>query len=154
VNHHHLPLKNGRALVAVAGGVAVAVAGVFACTLPLDVPTPTIQAPSFQFIERPRLQTAMWRLADDVTALELMLHHSEGEVERAEVVRILDDMESAAATISAPGQQTNHPRIDQELPRFLLDLAAAREAASRDPPVYRPAEELSSACVRCHSARR
>lgn len=132
--------------------IVVVVAAVAACTLPLPVPAPTLQAPSFQYIERPRLKTAMWRLADGVTALERLLR-TDGEVPRDDVLQVLDEMQSAASTVSAPGQQTNHPRIDQELPRFLLELAQARASVARDPPVYAAALDVSQACVRCHSQR-
>ncbi|MDP2341875.1 MAG: hypothetical protein Q8O67_13030 [Deltaproteobacteria bacterium] len=132
--------------------VAVVVVVVDGCTLPLAVPTPTLQAPSFQYIERPRLQSAMWRLADNITALELLLQPG-GEISRDAVLQVLDDMQSTASTVSAPGQTTNHPRLDRELPRFLLDLAIAREAVARDPPAYAAAAALPTACARCHSAR-
>lgn len=133
--------------------LAAVVVVVVGCTLPLSVPTPTLQAPSFQYIERPRLQTAMWRLADNVTALELLLQPGGDEISRDAVLQVLDDMQSNASTVSAPGQTTNHPRIDRELPRFLLDLAMAREAVARDPPAYAAAAALPTACARCHSAR-
>ena len=124
------------------------------CALPLPVRALTY-APSFQYIERPRLKTAMWKLADGVTALEMLLRTSSAdEVIRDDILQVLDDMQAAASTISAPGQQTNHPRIDQELPRFQLEIAQARAAAAREPPLYAPALDLSSACVRCHSGRR
>ena len=66
----------------------------------------------------------------------------------------LCDMRDAASTVSAPGQTTNHPRLDQEMPRFLLDLAAAREAAAASPPQLAPARALSSTCLRCHRTPR
>ncbi len=132
--------------------VGILVGGVSpGCSLPLAVPTPTLQAPSFQYIERPRLQSAMWTFADSVTALDHLLGpEAEGEVPQQQVIDILEGMEVAAATVSAPGQATNHPRLDQELQGFQLDIAAARAAAAATPPDYRRAAAVPLACLRCH----
>lgn len=123
----------------------------------LAIPTPTLQAPGFQYIEHKRIESAMWRLADDVTNLDLLLEHPEDKdapVDVERVVGLIDDMSEAASTLSSPGQATNHPRLDKELPRFLLDLAAAREAAAATPTRLEPARSLSSACLRCHRSQR
>ena len=128
-----------------------------ACTLPLAIPTPTLQAPGFQYIEHKRIESAMWRLADDVTNLDLLLDHPDDKdapVDVERIVGLIDDMSAAASTLSSPGQATNHPRLDRELPRFLLDLAAAREAAAATPTRLEPARSLSSACLRCHRSQR
>lgn len=135
---------------AVFGSLCCAV--VAACSLPLPPPSPLLPAPPFQYIARPRLQSAMWRLADGVTAVDHLL--DEAPPDAAGVLAALDDMQAAVATLSSPGQQTNHPRLDQELPRFALEIAAARDDAARDPPQYAGARALSSSCLRCHGGDR
>lgn len=144
--------------------VVAGVAGFFAAACADVVPVPTLQTTGYQFIGHHRIEDAMGRLADDVTALDLLLGHDEVSAEggtltadadrAARAVTLIDDMRDAASSVSAPGQTTNHPRLDQEMPRFLLDLAAAREAAAASPPQLAPARALSSTCLRCHRTPR
>ena len=71
--------------------IALAVVAGAACSLPLTLPAPTMQAPGFQYVERPRLQSAMWTLADCVTALDHLLGpEMEAEVPQQQVIAILE----------------------------------------------------------------
>ena len=123
------------------------------CALPLPVRALTY-APSFQYIEPARLREAMWRMAEDVNALDAVMRPQvDADIPQAEVVRLLDDIREAASKITAPGQTTNHPMLDRNLQSFLIDIALAREAAARTPPSYFLTGSVTGSCLNCHARR-
>jgi len=109
--------------------------------------------PSFEFVERRRLESAMWQLAWDVQRLDRTLRQSSAdsaEQQRA-VTGILEEMERAASGIATPGRVTQHPMLNRNLPRFREQLRRARVDVERDPPNYFTATTLVGSCTTCHS---
>ena len=66
-----------------------------------------------------------------------------------DVLGHLTAMELAAAQLDGPGRAT-HPLIDQNLPAFRRDIAAAKAAAAADPPDYFLAGSVVGSCRYCH----
>lgn len=86
-----------------------------------------------------------WRLD------ELMRLSERGvEPSQAEVVRLLQAMERVAASLGPGDWPSNHARVSRNLERFRADVAAARQAAERDPPSYYRAGVVTGACSQCH----
>ena len=108
--------------------------------------------PSFRYIPREELRSAMWRLADGSARLDRLMRASAGGDEALQgwVIRELQGMESAAAELGPEGWPSNHPRVSRHIDRFRQDLADARHAAELDPPGYFLAGSVSGACMHCH----
>lgn len=148
---HRLSRVAAACAAVVCAAVVCVVVAASGCSLPLPPPSPLQPAPPFHYLPRDTLQSAMWTLADNVTTLDHLL--DDGAAPQADVVAALDGMQHAVSTLGAPGTATNHPLLDRELPRFALDIAAARRDAAATPPSYLLARSLSSACLRCHGGR-
>jgi cytochrome c553 len=67
-----------------------------------------------------------------------------------EIARLLVSMEGATDRLGSSGTRTNHPLIDEHRAQFRADLEAARRGVLAKPPSYRLAEDVSTACMRCH----
>jgi hypothetical protein len=109
-------------------------------------------APSFNYVTDQQLSSAMWQLASGVTSLERILSPERvltGE-SRLDVIRILERMDAAAATLGPAGWPSNHPRITQEIGNFREQLALAKRAVEAEPPSYYRAGTISGACLACH----
>ena len=140
---------------------------VTACALQSDFRAFTY-GPSFAYIEKEQVQKTMWRLGDDVAALDQLMDDEASEVagggsadggtagnpgRQAEVVRLIEDMQAAAAQISTTAETTNHPKLDRNLKSFQMELALARDAAAKTPPRYFRAGAISGSCLACHAGR-
>jgi len=113
-------------------------------------PASSIPAAPLHFIEDGRLSSTMQRLANDIIELD---HVMRVEPRRQQdVLAVLDDVQGAVAKISSPGQSTNHPRLDEELERFALDVANVRAEVASDPPGYAGVQAVPTMCLRCHDA--
>ncbi len=102
--------------------------------------------PSFNYIERGQLRSKMWRLAKDVRALNEAMNSTSAE----EINTILSRMELEALDLQKAGQKTNHPKLDENLDRFVAQVVGARKAAQAEPPNYFLAGTISGACMSCH----
>jgi hypothetical protein len=109
--------------------------------------------PSFEFVERKHLESAMWQLAWDVQRLDHSLREPSGDpAEQQRVVaELLKEMEVAANGIATPGRITQHPLLNRNLPRFREQLRRARMDVERKPPNYFTATTLVGSCTTCHS---
>ncbi len=109
-------------------------------------------APEFNYITDSQLQSAMWQLAAGTSSLDKLLATGVPVTleERQSVIRILQNMETAAASLGPDGWPSNHPRIAQNIGRFREQLAGARRNVQLDPPSYYLAGTISGACHACH----
>jgi hypothetical protein len=124
-----------------------------ACSTAKTVRTATY-APSFSYIEKEKLSSAMWRMADDVAALDALVRGAPADqVPQQEVVRLLEDIHGAASGLQAPDGESNHPMLDKNLGDFLREVESAKAAASATPPSYFLAGSVTGACVHCHAGR-
>jgi hypothetical protein len=109
----------------------------------------------FHYLTRPSIQSAMWKLADRVVIVEARLRVAPplDDAGRAEIVRLLVEMEAAGGELASGGLQSNHPEIDANLDRFRAELKQARVAAEQTPPNYFLAGSITGACMLCHGDR-
>ena len=71
--------------------------------------------PNFKYIDRTQLRSAMWQLADEVSALDRLMRQP-GAIDaarRAEVERLLTAMLAATGALQAHGRPTNHPLMSE-----------------------------------------
>lgn len=111
--------------------------------------------PEFRYISGKQLDSSMWRLADQIRWLDATLRdEARGEPARQQMVlHILEQLSAEAHTLASEGRATNHPMLDEHLPRLQEDIALARTAAALTPPQYALAGSVAGACVYCHEAR-
>jgi hypothetical protein len=109
-------------------------------------------APSFNYVTDEQLESAMWQLASGVASLERILAPERVVTAEArlDVIRVLERMDAAAATLGPAGWPSNHPRIAQEIGGFRAEVAAAKRAVEAEPPSYYLAGSISGACLACH----
>jgi hypothetical protein len=121
-------------------------------------PTPRLREhtypPRFEYVERSRLKSAMWELAWEMQRLEHTLREpsADSALQQQQVVEILARVQEAVGGIATPGSVTQHPLLNQNLPRFREMVLRARSGAERTPPNYYPAAALSGTCAACHDS--
>ena len=108
--------------------------------------------PSFEYVERSNLQSAMWQLAVDIRSLDRTLREpaSDPAQHQQQVAEILTRIEEAADSIATPGRVTQHPLLNRNLPHFREQVRRARDDAGRTPPNYFTATTLVGSCSACH----
>jgi hypothetical protein len=110
--------------------------------------------PSFQYIDDDRLHDGMWRLAKGVQDLDITLQ-AETEISdedrQTRVLAILDEMATAAGSVSAPGQATNHKNLELHINKLQLDIELARSAAETGD--FGAARTLPNTCLACHKGK-
>jgi hypothetical protein len=140
-----------RTAIAVAT-VVLAVAG---CGGFLEATRRHTYPPTFNYISDEQLESAMWQLAAGVRQLsdtfELGAPLSQGQ--RVGLIETIRGMEAAATRLGPEGWPSNHQEISDELGPFRETLANARRAVAGEPPSYRLARELPTACLACHMER-
>lgn len=111
--------------------------------------------PSFRYVDRADLRSAMWRLAKNVRALDTVLNEPElaADERQTAVVSYLEDIQQTALGLRGSGEASNHPLLDDHLDELIDDVRRAREAAAATPPSYAPAGEVTQSCLRCHAHR-
>jgi hypothetical protein len=143
----------GAALAAIA--VATVVLAVAGCGGFLEATRRHTYPPTFNYISDEQLESAMWQLAAGVRQLsdtfDLGAPLSQGQ--RVGVIETIRGMEAAATRLGPEGWPSNHHEISDELGHFRETLANARRAVAGDPPSYRLARDLPSACLACHMGR-
>ena len=116
---------------------------------PGDAVRSATYGPSFSYLSRAQIKTEMHRFASSIVELDRALA-KEKPIDRLEVVRLLEEIDSAASRLENTGETTGHPEIDRELSRFRRDVGAARTAVDRETPSYFLATGIVSSCVYCH----
>jgi len=109
--------------------------------------------PDFKYIDRTQLRSAMWQLADDVSALDRVMRQP-GAIDaarRADVERLLTAMLSATSALQAQGRPTNHPLMSDHVEGFRRDVTQALAAVRAEPPNYYLVGTVSGTCLTCHS---
>lgn len=110
--------------------------------------------PDFRYVTRAEVRSTMGELAFHARELNRFMRPPENPLEHRNEIRAeLNAMERAADQLDQSGWPTNHPLIDMNLPSFLRDIRAAREAVEREPPNFLLAGPLMGACVYCHGGR-
>ena len=110
--------------------------------------------PTFNYIPEERLRSTMWDLADHVAKLDRLMRDPQigGEAVQLQVIRELDEMQRASATLGPGDWPSNHPQVSRNIEVFREDLFAARRAAALQPPNYFLAGSIAGACTNCHVA--
>lgn len=110
--------------------------------------------PSFEYVERSNLESAMWQLAVDIRRLDRTLREpaSDPAQHQQQVVEILTQVQEAVGSIATPGRVTQHPLLNRNLPRFRELVQRARDDVARTPPNYYSATALSGSCSACHGS--
>jgi hypothetical protein len=110
--------------------------------------------PSFEYVERADLESAMWQLAANIQRLDRSLREpaSDPAQQQQQVVEILGKIQQAALSVATPGRVTQHPLLNHNLPRFRELVGRARDDARRTPPSYFSATALSGSCSACHGS--
>lgn len=115
------------------------------------VATPAPDAPPARPFDERKVHGAMGEIAVRVRAVEGILREGPpGPEGRAEVERLLEELEREASKLSVESVRGSHPAIANNLDGFLADIRMARRAAAADPPDYFLAGTLSGACAACH----
>ena len=104
----------------------------------------------FERIDHSELRTEMRAIAHGLLDVESALHTSAGTVDRPKLVAGLRSMEAALSSVRSGALHSDHPVLDEALPRFQQDVRAAREAAEHDPPNDYLAAGVVGACRYCH----
>lgn len=136
-------------------GLLVAICAAAACADFGSTLRKVTYPPDFNYVPREQMQSAMWQLAGEVRDLDRTLR-DQAVVEpgrQSRVLAILERMNGTASRLGGPGEASNHPHLDRNLPRLRNDIVAARTAASASPPSYALAGAVSGACIYCHEAR-
>ncbi len=111
--------------------------------------------PEFNFITSEQLKSTMWQFAEQVSKLETVMadQNIPSESRRQEVVLVLRKMEKISLALGGADWPSNHPKVSRNIARFREDLAAARSAVEREPPIYYLVGSISGACAHCHQAK-
>jgi hypothetical protein len=111
--------------------------------------------PDFKYIETSDVHSRMWTLARDSRSLKALLAGNGALTpqQHEEVIRLLREMETAAAQLDPPGQRTNHPLLDRNIEAFRRDIGSAIRAADQDPPNYFLAGSVAGSCSYCHEGQ-
>lgn len=110
--------------------------------------------PEFRYVEREEIAGIMRQLAAHSRQLNQLLRQDQAPAEhRGEIIAHLRAMEEAAERLDQSGWETNHPKLDMNLPAFRRDLTFAREAIEREPPNFLLAGPVTGACASCHGGR-
>ncbi|MEX2207965.1 MAG: hypothetical protein WEF50_17195 [Myxococcota bacterium] len=126
--------------------------GLLACAKLSEFTTAHTYGPNFDYIPDEKVDSVMWQLARDVKRIDELTKDpaSITQAQNEEIARLLVIMEDATGRLGKEGVRTNHPLIDEHREQFRADLEAARRGAMAKPPSYRLAEDVSTACMRCH----
>ena len=130
----------------------VAGSGLVACAKLSEFATAHTYGPNFDYIPDDQVDSVMWQLARDVKRIDVLTHDPATitQAQSDEIASLLVMMEDATDRLGKEGVRTNHPLIDEHREQFRADLEAARRGVLAKPPSYRLAEDVSSACMRCH----
>jgi len=109
--------------------------------------------PSFEYVDRSHLHSAMWTLAGEMTDLDHKLRDPAGDPaqQQQDVADLLKRVEETVDGIATPGRVTQHPLLNRNLPRFREMVQRARDGVSRTPPSYYSATALTGICSACHA---
>jgi hypothetical protein len=105
-------------------------------------------------VPKDRIRTSMWVLAAEVGELERLLEAPEDD-ERilAQNVRdVLKRMRTAARALETGGRSTQHPVLNEQLDRFVLQIDRAIRAVDREPPNFFRASTVAGSCFLCHGS--
>ena len=105
-------------------------------------------------VPQERIRTSMWVLAAEVGELERMLEAPRKD-ERilAENVRdVLKRMRTAARALDTSGRSTQHPVLNEQLDRFVLQIDRAIRAVDREPPNFFRPSTVAGSCFLCHGS--
>ena len=109
--------------------------------------------PNFKYITREQLDSSMWKLADEVAALDALMRQP-GAIDtarRTQIERLLLAMLDATTDLQVRGRPTNHPLIGEHLERFQHEIGQALTAVRSEPPSYYLVGSVSGSCLPCHS---
>lgn len=145
-------LTVGKVSVVVAGAAALAIAS--GCIRAEQIRKFTYP-PDFKYIETSDVHSKMWGLARASRSLKILLAENGALTpqQHEEVIRLLKEMQTAAAQLDPPGQRTNHPMLDRNIEAFRRDIGLALQAADQDSPNYFLAGSVAGSCSYCHEGQ-
>lgn len=109
---------------------------------------------SITYIDSRQMKSVMHEMAGNIALLDaLVAKDSLQEIDQAQVLTLLDNLDAISLRLGASGAVTNHSAIDEHLPSFREAIARARLMASASPPNYYPIGRVSGACSACHQFR-
>lgn len=118
-------------------------------------PIPTPVSPTrVHLLSEVELRTHMQDMATRVAVIAFITLDTELTMEQqgAQVLPLLDSIQSIAAQIDGDGATTNYSVINRYMSDFLYDVALAKEFARREPPNLVPAQRLVKSCMSCHES--
>jgi hypothetical protein len=142
-----------RVLVKRTAAAALLIAGATALACVKYVASPGPDASRARPFDEQKVHGTMGEIAIRVHAIEVILRQGPpGPESKAEVERLLAELENAANALSAESLRASHPALAANSETFLADIRMARRAVAADPPNYFLAGSISGACAACHGA--
>ncbi len=132
--------------------MVVTVVSLIACTA---APVQTSIAPQrVHLLSQDELSTHMQDMATRLAVISFIALDTSLTIEHrsAQVIPLLDSIQSIAAGIDDDGATTNYSAINRYMSDFLFDVGLAQEFARRKPPNLFPAQRLVKSCMSCHES--
>lgn len=110
------------------------------------------KAPPLPAKPDPALQSAMWSMARNTSALAELLGTAAApsDAELAQARRLVDEVHATASALAADATARAHPVLGAGLPAFVAEVDAAKGALDKVPPDPEPAKRLAASCRGCH----
>lgn len=129
--------------------IALAILGWVACVRYVAVQAP--DSPPAPMIDEGAVQEAMTGMAVRVREIRMIMAAGPpGPAERAELSRLLGEIEQIAGRLSPDTVRGAHPALAFSLDEFLDDVRMAKRAVAANPPDYFLVGTISGACAACH----
>ena len=108
-------------------------------------------APAPMYDEQ-KLHTAMTDMAVRVREIRMVLSKGSppSPEARAELARLLDEIDRIATRLSPDDIRATHPALAFSLDEFLGDVRMSKRAVAAEPPDYFLVGTISGACAACH----
>jgi hypothetical protein len=103
--------------------------------------------------EAPAVQPSMYRISNQMLALDRAIEVTEPTARQLGVVGALERIESITRELATPELRRSHALMETEIDAFFAEIVKARGAAAADPPNYYWAGRLHATCIRCHDPK-
>ena len=126
-----------------------------ACETGLGGMRATTTPDTMEHVPGSQIRTSMWVLASEVRELERLLEAPKDgsrETLSQDVRAVLTRMRTAARALDTAGRTTQHPVLNDQLDRFVLQIDRAIRAVDRNPPNYFRASTVAGSCFLCHGS--
>lgn len=116
--------------------------------------------PGFKYTQPAELRSDMAKLAQQMLLLDQLLINpyeqipDGAEIQRKQVLQVLQNMGRTAAKLIEGETGGNHPFLQEHMQDFVAKVDQARTAASFQDPNYYYAGKVSGGCTNCHKVNR